>query len=329
GLPWRVVAASIPARRSAGLPSREDVARRADELFESIGLQGSVEVVEGPTTMDAVVTPSVRGSRPVGYEQRLSFGAGGEIVGGHGWLGRPIELGNYPVVDGERGLHRLRTGFPLAFGVPSAGDEVQQVVVTGVHDVLQLVDGYLLPAYAVRTPDGPGPTVVAVVDWLLGKPGGKVPRRATTTTEEPAWFEDAESCGASIGGMALDSERGKPVGPEDKPLTVQVCGPTTAEVDEEVVFDVTATDRDADIVESGCGEPVAQYGDEPDSTAVRPGCRPVCSGPPKQGSASTAKQVFRHRYEKKGTYTARFTFQSAFCTTGTSTGTGEHTVVVR
>ncbi|MDQ3757208.1 MAG: hypothetical protein M3394_05105 [Actinomycetota bacterium] len=323
------------------VPSREQVEAVARPVFErlGVGLDG-LEVSEGTAT----VHPRVGGRRTVGYEQSIGVAADGRVLYATGRLGRPKALGDYPLVGLQRGLERLRTawGFgprTLSAGAPEpaiARDDCadtavtcgppptsrgpQEVVLTGAEVGLLLVESHLVPAYLFRVGDGDGPTVVAVEETFLE---GITPHR-DPDPEPPDRATDIGRACSSMGSASVAAEGGEP---ENQPLQYEICGPTSAKAGEEVVFEVTVVDPDAEIVEEGCGGPRVAFGDE--VAPVVGSCMPACAGPPEKSSPGKLHRTFRHTYEKAGRYTATFRFQSAFCTTGSSNGMGTHNIDVR
>ncbi|HEX2040702.1 MAG TPA: hypothetical protein VHF47_13330 [Acidimicrobiales bacterium] len=314
-----------PVPRAPGLLSDEAAERRAREILGRLGVTGGeAEVRQTPVSVEVTIRPTVDGLPTRGYEHHLSLGLEGIPIGAYGWLGRPERLGDYPLVDVDEALDRLRKGAgprtlraevqqeglcPEAGACPE-GTDAQEVVLTGVRLGLQLVEGHLVPSFFFDVADGDGPVVVAVADRFLDE---VQPEPEPAPRPEP----DGGAC-SGTGGAA-------PSG--DQPLTVQVCGASTAAVGEEVAFAVTASDPDAEIVESGCGAPHALFGDE---EGVVPGdCMPACAAPLKEGKPGRLARTFRHAYERPGTFTARFRFRSALCTKGSSQGEATHTIVVR
>lgn len=338
GRPWQVSGARdmpvqsepecptcAPLPRARGLLSDEAAEQRAREILGRLGVSGGeAEVRATSVSVEVTIRPTVDGLPTRGYEHHLSLGLEGTPIGGYGWLGRPERLGDYPLVDLDGALDRLRQGTgprtlraevhraePCPDTAMCAAPEDGAVAVTGVRLGLQLVAGRLVPSFFFDVAEGVGPVVAAVEDRYLKE---VQPEPEPEPRPEP----DGEAC-SGTGGAA-------PSG--DQPLTVQVCGPTTAAVGEEVAFEVTASDADAEIIDSGCGGPDVVYGDEGEGVS-HSGCMPACVAPLKDGKPGKLARTFRHTYTAPGTYTARFAFQSAFCTKGASRGEGEHSVVVR
>jgi hypothetical protein len=335
-----VVASDQPLDVDATPPPREQVEEAVRPVFERMGLAvEALEVIEGT----AVLRPRVDGMRTVGWEQALTVDSKGTVVGGYGWLGRPEELGEYPLVDVPAALERLRTGFgygprtmtaatePAIAVDDSAEPQPQEVVLTGVELGLQMIEAHLVPSFLFSVADGEGPVVVAVEDRLLEE---LAPQSQPEPAPMPPDGSGSGSGSTGSSGQACSGSASASAPPEggtepaNQPLTVEVCGPTEAKVGEEVAFEVTAVDGDAEIVESGgCGEPRATFGDE---EGAGPGeCIADCGLPLGESRAGKLHRTFRHAYSKPGTYTATFAFQSAHCTKGASSGEASHTIVVR
>lgn len=323
---------TVPPPPPADLPSQADAERIARDIFGRLGLgTDGLQLLGGTSTWDAVVSPSVAGLPTRGLETGLSIGPKGEVVGGHGYLGKAERIGDYPLVGVQAGLDRLRKGAgigpqPLQDRAPVPGHHLRAAAttVTGARIALLHVGDVLAPVYEFATKGGGALTVPAVTDrWLQEQ----VPHRADDLPHAPPGA--SASCGASVAGVGVD-----PGGEAERnqPLVVEVCvEPLKAKVGQGVVFRVTATDGDARIITEGCGAPTATFGDE--EGAVTGQCMAACAAPSRFGSkpqpeAGKHQATYRHAYAEPGTYTARFSFQSTMCSPYESRGEGEATVVV-
>ena len=326
---------AVPAPEPAvDLPSRGDAERIARDIFGKLGVRTEgLELLGGQYTWDAVVSPSVDGLPTRGLEHGLSIGAKGAVVGAHGYLGTPDRIGDYPLIDVGAGLDRLRTGVgvgpqPLvdrAVGAPEIDIAPRVVTVTGARLALLHVGDLLGPVYEVLTKEGGALTAPAVTDRWLEQQQQQRPVRPDGPEPAPPLSRIDPGSGSGV-CSGSGSAGGDPE--ENQPLTVGICAePTTAKVGEEVRFMVTVTDPDAEIQEGSCGGPRVLFGDE-DDEVVHADCSPACAAPVPAGKPGKLERTYRHRYEKPGTYTATFHFQSGPCTKGSSRGEGSVTITV-
>lgn len=320
------------------LPSKADAERLARRAFELLGLPvDGLELLGGTHSWDAVVSPSVDGLPTRGLETGVSIGPRGEITGAHGYLGKPDRIGDYPLVGADAGLARLRQG--VGIGPQPLGDidtavggvEPQVVTVTGARLALMHVGELLVPVYEFLTRTGGFLTAPAVTDrWLkeqqrqTREPSGIEPGRVQPDRGESG----SGSCSASVAAAGATGDAAA----DNAPLTVQVCvEPARARVGEEVVFTVTAVDPDAPVIDSDCGSPTVAFGDgQPPASNCMIGCTLAKPLTPKKTPKEPGKasRTFTHAYDRPGTFTATFGFQSGPCTEWSNSGQGSIDVVI-
>jgi hypothetical protein len=314
----------VDRERPADLPTQAEAEAIARPVFEALGLPtDKLGTLDNFYAWTVTVAPSVGGLRTIDYVSTLAIGPKGVIQWGSGFLGSPEEVGDYPLVDAEVALDRLRNGVGIGPRTLTAGAEPALdstvpikptvVEVTGAHLALQHMAGSLLPVVVFESADGHhlGP-VPAVEDRFLDQ---------ATPADDPRPDPTGDGSGCTVAGRA-GSDDG-----DNAPLTVEVCGPTHAEVGEEVTFEVAVTDPDALIYSDTCEGPWAEYGDgEP---TVRTTCAVVCKeGRRDDRTPGKHAGTWRYTYAKAGTFTATFHYRSGPCTSGASEGTGKHTIVV-
>jgi hypothetical protein len=304
--------------RPADLPTQADAEAIARRVFEAVALPADeVGTFDHFDSWLVSVAPEVGGLPVLGLDTNVAVGPKGVIEWAHGSLAVPGKLGDYPLVDAETALDRLRGTIgigPRTLAADTAESLPPRVVeVTGAHLALQSTGESLLPAVVFESADGDLVPVPAVEDRYLDQP-------APTTDAVPD--PSGRGSGCTAAGWAATDDGG------NAPLTVEVCGPSTAKVGEEVTFEVTVIDPDAPIHTETCEGPWAEFGDgEP---TVRTTCAVVCKeGRKDDRSPGKHATEWRYTYEKAGTFTATFHYRSGPCTSGASEGTGKHTVVVR
>ena len=307
--------------RPADLPTDTEAAAIARGVIAAAGLtRAEVHVRDAFPVWHVTVSPTVDGLPTLGFETTVSVGPKGVIEWAAGYLGSAERLGDYPLVEAEAALERLRNGVglgPRASGaaepadLEAPGDPIV-VEVTGAHLALQHTAGSLLPVVVFESASGDLVPVPAVTERYLDQ---------QAPADDPLPDPSGEGSGCTVAGRA-GSDDG-----DNAPLTVEVCGPSTAKVGEEVTFEVTVTDPDAPIYTETCEGPWAEFGDG--KPTVRTSCAVACRdrrtddrSPGKHGTA------WRYTYEKAGTFTATFHYRSGPCTSGASEGTGKHTIVV-
>lgn len=306
----------VPPQRPADLPTQAEAEAIARPVFEALGLPtDELGTLDNFSAWTVTVVPKVGGLPTLGFYTTLAIGPKGTIQWASGYLSGPERLGDYPLVDAETALDRLRgmVGIgPRPLAAETADSLPPRVVeVTGAHLALQHTGGSLLPAVVFESADGDLAPVPAVEDRYLDQ---------VAPTPDPL-PDPTGGSGCGVMGSA-GSDDG-----DNRPLTVEVCGPSTAQVGEEVVFEVTVTDPDAPIYAEICEGPWAEFGDgEP---VARTQCAIACrEGQRDDRSPGKHSAPWRYTYKKAGTFTATFHYRSGPCTSGASEGVGKHTIVV-
>lgn len=187
-----------------GLPAADEAQRQAQALFDAAGF-GDLALTTNAYEwgVDVNGMPSY-GNVPGDIGFYVGFGQDAAITYAGGYLNRPVEVGDYPLIDGQAAIDRLKDGG--GFGVaayardslaatdvgvampapdapvecvtdpcepaPPAEPEVIDIRLTGVTKVLMQwwsADGtvWLLPAYRFTDPDGAWYPVLAVTDEYL------------------------------------------------------------------------------------------------------------------------------------------------------------------
>ena len=170
--------------RPTDLPSMQAATEIARSLFHSLGVDIPVDgfhVTDGVTRWFVSADPEVEGMATTGRTFSATIGPQSSILAASGFLGTPVELGNYPLVDAAtigfarllaQEAHRPRPmiaiGMPCRADVSNCGDTPQVVIITGVHVALQQVGTTLVPVFVFEAgPNQAVPPVPAVTDDLL------------------------------------------------------------------------------------------------------------------------------------------------------------------
>jgi hypothetical protein len=149
--------------------------KAANPVLTALGLADASVHVEpyGAVTAD----PVVDGLPTFGYATRLEFDAGGRLVGGNGFLGRPERGASYPLVSAAAALATLTSpqpqlGAPTCEGCPVPPPAVVTGAVLGLAWTPLVDEGAaLLPAWLFTVTDWPMPLVqVAVQPRYLESP---------------------------------------------------------------------------------------------------------------------------------------------------------------
>ncbi|HVF75155.1 MAG TPA: hypothetical protein VM938_08900 [Acidimicrobiales bacterium] len=317
--------AAPPPNPPADVPDKAGAERIARDVFGRLGVPlDTLRVEGGGWSWQATVSPSVGGLPVLGFGHSITIGPKGEVVGGNGFLASPRAIGDYPLVGVQGGLDRLRRG-PAVGPMPLYDDRhpagaTHVVTLTAVHLALQQVGEVLVPVYAFEVKGGGELPVPAVTDRYLEQPRPKEGR----PEPEPGPTGSSGSCSGSASGVGAGQE------PANQPLTVDVCvEPDRVKVGQPVTFKVTATDPDAKIVDQ-CGNPSVFFG----VPTPQEDCGIACTMSLPLHPEKTPKErgeltkVYTHTYDKPGTYTAKFTFQSGACNHWSSQGEGTATVIV-
>ncbi|HEX9968863.1 MAG TPA: PKD domain-containing protein [Acidimicrobiales bacterium] len=315
-----------PPTPVADLPTKAEAERIARDAFTAMGVGvDGLRLDGGYSSWEAMVSPRVGGLEVLGLLHSLSIGPKGKVQAASGYLGAADRIGDYPLVGVETAFDRLRVGSDTDDPTPlvvRSDITPRRVVITDVRLALQHIDDALVPVYLFVADDGGTRPVPGVPEKYLEEPRAYDPGQGRP---EPGPLETGGGMctGAATGSADMRAEQ------KNAPLTVSVCvEPAVAKVGQEVVFQVVALDPDAPISSGGCGGPNAAFGDE--EQAVTVSCMPACAAPRTKPAPEPGKysETFRHTYQRAGTYTARFTVQSAVCNPYGSTGTGEVTVRV-
>lgn len=321
----------LPPGPPADIPDKAAAERIARDAFERLGMPLDTFRLEGGEWgWQATVAPAVGGLPVVGFGATLALGPKGEITNGNGFLGSPRHVGDYPLVGVQGGLDRLRQGppvgpMPLYDGrepavAPDAGPD-HVVNLTGVHLALQREGDFLVPVYAFEVKGGGELPVPAVIDRYLAqvRPDEGRPEPAPSVTGSSG------SCSGSASGVGAGAENA------NQPLTVDICvEPVRVKAGRPVTFKLTATDPDASIVDQ-CGSPTVAFGDgEPAQDDCAVACTLSLPLHPEKTARTRGEltKAYTHAYDKPGTYTATFRFQSGPCTHWSSQGEATTTVVV-
>lgn len=306
------------------LPDRAEAERMARDVFTAlgVGVEG-LRLDGGYSSWEAQVSPRVGGLEVLGLVHSLSIGPKGKVQAASGYLGTPGRIGDYPLVGVETAFDRLRVGHNTDDPTPlvaRADGEARTVVVTDVRLALQHIADALVPVYLFVAEDGATFPVPGVPERYLEDPRANDGGRGSPAPGETG---SGMCAGSAAGATDMGGEQ------KNAPLTVSVCAePAVAKAGQEVVFQVTAVDPDAPITSGGCSGSHATFGDE--EQAITVSCIPSCASPRTKPAPEPGKhtETFRHTYQRAGTYTALFHFQSAACNPYGSTGTGRITVRV-
>ena len=342
-----------PPRRT-DLPSQEDARRIAVDALDEGGIDtsGSVQVLQAFDAWEVLTERRIDGRPTHGLSTHLSVGPQGELIRGGGLLGTMEEVGDYPLVDVQAGVERLRAQavpHPMLSGgrepaiaiapVPPDGGGPGGPTVRTITDAeLGLMPVYvdertwLEPAFLFELDDKDTIAVPAVVDALLEAPFGPAPKPAPGPPDrvDPAPPSDGGGSGGSDGSGGSQTCAGSAAASsssaegDNQALTVEVCAtPSRVAVGETVTFSFKAHDPDAAIDADGCQQPRAAYGDEGEGTAQ---CLALCSRDTYPPEATTLAKTFTHAYARPGTYTATFTVGS--CAPKASSGQVEVQITV-
>lgn len=283
----------VPPRNSNLLTpeSAARVARRALVLGANVDLRDVEPKIRGGYASWHVEFDGVfrDGLRADGFTHSVTVAGRGEIVSARGYLGRPYDIGVFPLSDVDDAVARVTPQGTRAVEVWSG--RIRSVLVKdATGDVL------IVPMYAVGNEET-SLFIPAVRDEFLGGRKG-----ATVVRFGPRPDETAPLTRCALAAPEPTSD------PANRPLVAEVCvDHARARVGQRVVFKVTGSDVDVGFATNHCygGPFTVRFGDE------QPEYGRMCAGP---GSSVTPAREFTstlsHAYPTTGRFTARFTIRS-------------------
>jgi hypothetical protein len=300
-------------QRPEGMPTREEARAFGTKLLERLGVEldgASVRVEDGFSQWLVLVDPRVDGHPTTGMTTAIGIGPNNKVISANGWTADPERGDTYPLIGVREAAKRLTEQQPrimaglaedtLVAPAPDCVDcpepEPTIVTITGARLGLQLYGGYevngpayLVPSYLFTTdqPDSGELAVIAVEDKYLAPPP------APPASDEPGVTEP----GGGGTEPAPPSRANGCTTTEADGVFVQLCGPGTARVGENVQFQLIAKGK----VRDDCGSPVPDYGDGEEVAVCAIGCESLPEEP------RGIERTFEHTYAKAGSFEATFT----------------------